>query len=138
MSANRVFATAYIDGSGNSSRIQAAACVLRSNNEYFEKTKLLPPHTTNNVGEYNGALLAVRLAAEIGATDLEIFSDSKLIVHQLREEWTCRNRELQKLRDQVWEEASRFRSVSIQWIPREQNVEADGLCRRAIREALKP
>lgn len=137
-------ARAYIDGSGNSGRIQAAAAVLYlflngddSVFERYDRTLLLPRHTTNNVGEYNGAILACQLAKDFGVTDLEILSDSQLIVNQLNGVWRCKEKPLRALRDIAWVEAQEFRSVSIQWIPREENQEADSLVRKAIAEAEK-
>lgn len=129
---------AYIDGSGNSDRIQACATAIYADEVLIaERAFLLPRGTTNNVGEYNGALLAIRTAIELGGTELHIFSDSKLIVHQIRDEWDCKNLELRQLRDQVWELASFLEKISIQWIPRKENRQADGLCRKAIRLAEK-
>jgi probable phosphoglycerate mutase len=128
-------ATAYIDGSGNSGGIEAAACILYHADAIWDRTTILPVGTTNNVGEYSGVLLAVRYAKELQVDDLEIFSDSKLIVNQLNGSWRCKEAHLRKLRDQIWEEAESFRKISIQWIPRDENQAADGLCRKAIAEA---
>lgn len=128
-------AIAYIDGSGNSARIQACATALFLDETCHERTQTLPPHTTNNVGEYSGLLLAIRLAKELGVEVLEIRSDSRLIVEQTNGNWRCKDPELRRLRDSVWDEAQAFLEVSLQWVPREENSQADGLCRQAIKEA---
>jgi ribonuclease HI len=128
-------ATAYIDGSGNSARIQACATAIFLDGGCHERTKLLPPHTTNNVGEYNGLLLAIELAIELGVEILTIRSDSLLIVEQTNGNWRCKNPDLRKLRDQIWEKAQTFQKVILEWVPREENSLADGLCRQAIKEA---
>jgi ribonuclease HI len=130
-------ATAYIDGSGNSSRIQASAVVLYLGERQYTRTAILDPHTTNNVGEYTGALLAVRLAKDLGVQDLRIFSDSKVLVNQLNGQWKTRSDHLVKLRDQIWDEAQDFHAISIEWIPREENEIADLLCRTTAEEARK-
>jgi ribonuclease HI len=39
--------------------------------------------TTNNVAEYAGLLEALSLAAAEGATEVEVISDSLLLVHQM-------------------------------------------------------
>lgn len=126
-------AIAYIDGSGNSSRIQACAVVLYVKGECHKRTKLLPPYTSNNVGEYNGLLLAIDLAAELQVLELQIYSDSKLIVHQVRGEWRCKEVNLRALRDRARKLSQIFRKVNIDWIPREENREADSLCRLAVK-----
>lgn len=130
-------AIAYIDGSGNSDRIQACAVVLKLDGVDYERSKLLPPQTTNNVGEYNGLLLAVRLAKELGVQVLKIRSDSRLIVEQTNGKWRCKDDRLRELRDLIWLEAqdSDFHQISLEWIPREENQQADRLCRIAIKEA---
>jgi ribonuclease HI len=130
-------ATAYIDGSGNSERIQACAVVLQYDGEEHRRTQLLPPNTTNNVGEYSGLLLAIRTARELGVEVLRIHSDSKLVVEQVNGRWQCKDDHLRQLRDEAWKTSRQFRSISIGWIPREQNTEADALCRAVIEAAVK-
>lgn len=136
-------ATAFIDGSGNSARVQACAVVIHVEDnpgaiplqptKIHKRSRLLPPHTTNNVGEYNGLLLALNFAAELGIEALQIYSDSKLIVYQTRGEWKCKNLDLIPLRDHARDLARIFREVRIDWIPREENKEADKLCREAVK-----
>jgi ribonuclease HI len=128
-------ATAYIDGSGNSGRIQACAVSLHMDGNVFEETDLLPPHTTNNVGEYSGLLLCLRLAKRLGVEVLQIHSDSRLIVNQTNGLWRCKDPNLEKLRDRVWQAGTDFHRVSLRWVPREENKRADQLCREAIKLA---
>lgn len=127
-------ATAYIDGSGNSDRIQACAVTLHMGDSDFEETQLLPHQTTNNVGEYSGLLLCLRLAKRLGVEVLHIRSDSKLIVNQTKGEWKCKDADLQRLLAEVHKIGQDFRAISIEWVPREQNKRADKLCRQAIQK----
>lgn len=129
-------AIAYIDGSGNSERIQACATVLDISGVEYSDTQILAPHTTNNVGEYSGLLLCLRYAKQLGVESLQIHSDSRLIVEQVLGNWKCKEADLRRLREKVYESAKGFRSLTISWIPREENTKADGLCRAAIKEAL--
>jgi ribonuclease HI len=132
-------ATAFIDGSGNSARVQACAVVIHVEDNplqpsmIYKRSKLLSPHTTNNVGEYNGLLLALEFAAELQIDQLQIYSDSKLIVYQARGEWKCKNPVLIPLRNRARDLARIFHHVRIDWIPREENKEADRLCREAVK-----
>jgi ribonuclease H / adenosylcobalamin/alpha-ribazole phosphatase len=128
-------AIAYIDGSGNSERIQACAVTLNMDGVVFEQAQTLPRHTTNNVGEYSGLLLCLRCAKRLGVEALEIHSDSMLIVNQVNAKWKCRDPTLQELRNLVWQEAQDFVKLSISWVPREENSRADALCREAIKNA---
>lgn len=136
-------ATTFIDGSGNSDSVQACAAVMCVEENpgtivlTHKRSRLLPPNTTNNVGEYNGLLLALNFAAELNVEVLQIYSDSKLIVYQTRGEWKCNNPELILLRDHARDLARIFREVRIDWVPREENKEADALCRKAVKAAIK-
>ena len=128
-------ATAYIDGSGNSGRIQACATVLTVDGACYKRTRLLPPHTTNNVGEYSGLLLAIRLARELNVEALHVRSDSKLIVEQMKGNWKCKQAHLRELLECALRESQFLSRISLEWIPREDNVEADALCREVARAA---
>lgn len=130
-------AIAYIDGSGNSGRIQACAVRMSIGDRVVEKTRILPPHTTNNVGEYSGLLLCLRLAKKLGVEELHVHSDSQLIVNQVNLKWRCRDHVLQKYLKMAQSLMGGFQSVSIYWVPREQNKKADQLCRQAIRQHQK-
>jgi ribonuclease HI len=128
-------AVAFIDGSGNSERIQACAVTLDMGGILYEEAQLLPPNTTNNVGEYSGLLLCLRLARRLGVEVLQIHSDSKLIVNQTLGKWKCQEPELQKLLLSARREGAPFHSLTISWVPREKNKRADKLCREAIKRA---
>jgi ribonuclease HI len=130
-------ATAYIDGSGNSSRIQACATAIHvdGETESHDRTCLLAPGTTNNVGEYSGLLLALQTAKELGVEVLHIRSDSRLIVEQTKGNWKCKDAHLRILRDKARHEAQAFQKISMEWIPREENSQADALCRSVVKAA---
>jgi ribonuclease HI len=130
-------AKAFCDGSGNSARIQACAAILYVGQEKFSRARLLPPHTTNNVGEYSGVLLALQLAKELEIERLTIYSDSLLVVNQTAGEWACRSDSLRVLLDRFRKVAKEFRRVDLLWIPRAENEEADALCRLTIKAASR-
>jgi ribonuclease H / adenosylcobalamin/alpha-ribazole phosphatase len=87
---------------------------------------------TNNVAEYVGVVRAVALAAELGATEVHLLLDSKLIVEQLAGRWRVKDAKLIPL----WEEARRtlrgFRRWTAAHVPRAQNSAADRLANEAI------
>ena len=57
---------------------------------------------TNNVAEYRALVEGLRKAAELHVGELEVVSDSELVVHQMRGEWKIKKDTLRAL----WEEAS--------------------------------
>jgi ribonuclease HI len=83
--------------------------------------------TTNNVAEYRALLLALERAEEAGADEVEIRSDSRLLVEQMRGNFKIRAEHLKPLLSEAVLRAKRFRSFSITHIPRENNTRADRL-----------
>jgi ribonuclease HI len=87
---------------------------------------------TNNVAEYRGLLAGLAKAAELGVTELEVISDSELLVKQMQGEYRVKNEALRSL----WEEASdlerRFDRVRYSAVRREHNELADRLVNEAL------
>ena len=52
---------------------------------------------TNNVAEYSALVAGLERAREAGVTELEVVSDSELLVKQMRGEYKVKNRALQEL-----------------------------------------
>ena len=52
---------------------------------------------TNNVAEYSALIAGLEKALELGVDDLEVVSDSELMVKQMRGEYKVKNRALQDL-----------------------------------------
>jgi ribonuclease HI len=87
---------------------------------------------TNNVAEYRALLLGLERATELGASTVEVRTDSELIVKQLSGEYRVRSVALRALFERVKELASAFQSVDYVHVPRELNRAADRLANRAI------
>jgi ribonuclease H / adenosylcobalamin/alpha-ribazole phosphatase len=87
---------------------------------------------TNNVAEYRGLLAGLAKAAELGVTELEVISDSELLVKQMQGEYRVKNETLRTL----WEEASelerQFDRVRYSAVRREHNELADRLVNEAL------
>ncbi len=89
-------------------------------------------HQTNNVAEYTAVVRGLALAAELGAREIVMLLDSKLIVEQLAGRWRVKDAKLIPL----WETSRRtlrgFDRWSATHVPRAQNTIADALCNEAI------
>jgi probable phosphoglycerate mutase len=88
---------------------------------------------TNNVAEYAGLVLALREAERLGAQEVDLRLDSKLIVEQLNGRWRVKDAKLQPL----WADTLRtLRAFPGGWtaahVPRAQNSLADALANEAI------
>jgi probable phosphoglycerate mutase len=87
---------------------------------------------TNNVAEYQGLIAGLAAAAELGADDVEIRMDSKLVVEQMSGRWQIKHPGLRPLAAQAANLVRRFRSVKFSWIPRDRNKRADALANAAM------
>jgi ribonuclease HI len=91
---------------------------------------------TNNVAEYRAAIAGLARAAELGATDVLLRSDSRLLVQQLLGRFRVKNPTLQRLHMEARALLSGFRRVRIEHVPRESNKEADRAANQGVDEWL--
>ena len=87
---------------------------------------------TNNVAEYTGVVRALALAAELGASEVFLLLDSKLIVEQLCGRWRVKDAKLAPLNAEARRHLSSFRRWTASHVPRAQNSLADALANDAI------
>jgi probable phosphoglycerate mutase len=87
---------------------------------------------TNNVAEYRALVEGLRKAVELQLDELEVVSDSELIVHQMRGEWKIKKDTLRPLWLEARELASRIRKVRYTAVRREHNELADRLVNEAL------
>lgn len=87
---------------------------------------------TNNVAEYRGLLEGLKAARELGATSVDVYMDSKLVVEQMSGRWKIKHPDMKVLAIEAKEIASGIGSVSYTWIPREKNKRADALSNVAM------
>jgi ribonuclease HI len=87
---------------------------------------------TNNVAEYRALLAGLEKALELGVDELEVVSDSELLVKQMRGEYKVRKPTLRELSTQAVELADELRSVTYTAVRREDNELADQLVNEAL------
>lgn len=88
---------------------------------------------TNNQAEYLGALHWIKRAIELGATEIQFFADSLLVVKQLSWEYKTKNQELKIIQNELKDEIAKWwGKISFNHIPRAQNKEADRLSNIAM------
>jgi probable phosphoglycerate mutase len=87
---------------------------------------------TNNVAEYTGTLRALELARELGAAEVHLLLDSKLIVEQLAGRWRVKDAKLIPLWAAARGVLSGFERWSAAHVPRAENAVADSLANAAI------
>ena len=92
--------------------------------------------TTNNVAEWKAVVSGLELAVELGARDVLLLLDSKLVVEQLSERWRVRDAKLAPYYDEAHALLARLSKWSARHVPREQNGRADELANEALDRAL--
>lgn len=120
---------AYIDGAarGNPGPAGAGVYVEADGNRPAEELFEPLGNQTNNVAEYSALLLALTRAEELGAQDVEIRSDSKLLVEQVNGRYKVKAVHLKPLVFDAVRRAKGFPRFSLRHVRREQNKKADRL-----------
>jgi len=90
---------------------------------------------TNNVAEYRALLAGLERAAELGVDELEVVSDSELLVKQMRGEYKVKNAALRELWEEAGRLARRLDRVEYTAVRRELNELADALVNEALDRA---
>ncbi|MEX3559540.1 bifunctional RNase H/acid phosphatase [Corynebacterium sp. LK2522] len=88
--------------------------------------------STNNVAEYNGLLRGLEAAQELGASEIEFYMDSKLVVEQMNGRWKIKHPDMQKLAMQAHKLVAGLEDFQLAWVPRAKNKVADALSNDAM------
>ncbi len=90
---------------------------------------------TNNVAEYRALIAGLERARELAVDDLEVVSDSELLVRQMTGVYKVKNAALQELQARAARLARSFPRIRYTAVRREQNELADRLVNEALDEA---
>ena len=120
-------------GSRNNPGIAGCGAVLfKDQKKVASSYKYLGNLISNNVAEYQALILGLIIAQIEGATTLEIFSDSALIVKQLQGKWQVIHPDMIILNEAAQKLLKNFESFKIKHIERSKNQEADLLSNLAM------
>ena len=87
---------------------------------------------TNNVAEYSALLAGLQKAVELAVGEVEVVSDSELMVKQMRGEYKVKNVALRELSLQAAQLARQVGTVRYTAVRREHNELADRLVNEAL------
>ena len=123
----------HIDGGsrGNPGPGAAAYVMKDTQGQLLAQEGYFMPHCTNNQAEYTALRLALIKAAELHATELEIISDSLLLVKQYIGEYKIKNTDLAQRMSEIRQLARPF-SIQIRHVLRHLNKEPDALANKAM------
>jgi len=137
MSGNSLGVTVHVDGGARGNPGPAGAGVVISDaadGGILYEAGLFLGHATNNVAEYKGMLHGLEMARMLKAREVEVVSDSELLVRQMIGQYKVKNAGLQPLYQRGKVLAAGFQKCRFRHVRREQNVLADALVNRAIDE----
>jgi phosphoribosyl 1,2-cyclic phosphate phosphodiesterase len=125
---------------GNPGPASAGAALIDADGPGAERPGAAPLATisealgrqTNNVAEWTAVVRALDLAAELGAEEVLLLLDSKLVVEQIQGRWRVKDATLALLHDEAIAGLRRFRRWSARHVPRSENATADGLANEAL------
>ena len=128
----------FTDGAarGNPGPAGAGAVIYNPGGHVMAKIGKFLGESTNNVAEYTGLILGLKRARAMGIKELDVFSDSELLVKQLAGDYAVKADHLKPLHEEALALLRQFPDVHVAHIPREENVAADEMSNRAIDERL--
>jgi ribonuclease HI len=126
--------TVNVDGGarGNPGPAAIAAVVRDADGEVLLEKGETIGRATNNVAEYRALLLGIELAAELGASELELLGDSELIVRQVKGDYKVKDPAMREHHAQARRALEPFERWSIRHVRREHNADADRLVNEAL------
>ena len=92
-----------------------------------EKSLRLGFSATNNEAEYEALLIGMMMVQKMGGKTVKVYSDSKLVVGQVRGELEARDLRMQEYLSQVRSIQTKFEVFDVSHVPRGGNTHADSL-----------
>jgi ribonuclease HI len=126
-------AVAFVDASVQPGR-SAVGMVLRGRSgELLGWAAQEMPAMTNNEAEYAALIFGLEQAHRLQVRRLRLYSDSRVVVEQMRGEIDVRNGALRRWHQRAQRAARALESVVYVYVPREWNVLADALAEDMLR-----
>ncbi|KAK0584361.1 hypothetical protein LWI29_011961 [Acer saccharum] len=121
----------HVDGSSNTYGSEAKVVVSTPEGDSVECALCFDFKATNNQAEYESLIAGLRVCTVLGADEVEILSDSQVIVNQVLDEYQARDENMIAYLKLAKELLGRFKEYRIIQIPREENEQASALAKLA-------
>ena len=124
----------HTDGGSRGNPGPAAIGAVVGEKEYGESIG----NTTNNIAEYKAVIFSLKKAkqllggAKAGNTEVELRTDSQLLVNQLNGEFKIKDKGLQPLFIDIWNLKQDFKKVKFIHVTRDKNKNADRMVNKAL------
>ena len=117
----------YVDGAANQRGSRVGLVEVSPDKITIEKSLRLGFSATNNEPEYEAFLVGMAMVRKMGGKAVEVFSDSRLVVGQIKGELEARDLRMQEYLNQASRLQSSFEFFTLQQILRSRNTHADSL-----------
>src|SRR3954470_19772499 len=124
---------------GNPGHAGFAAVITLAGTDYVI-ARPLKGRKTNNDAEYMGLIVGLKYAHHLGVEEIDIISDSKLVVEQVNRRWRTDSQSMRSYQREARKLLEDHFSLgwSLKWVPRLQNTIADAACAKAVLCAMNP
>ncbi|KAK0601168.1 hypothetical protein LWI29_021826 [Acer saccharum] len=120
-----------VDGSSNTHGSGAGVVVSTPEGDSVECALRFDFKATNNQVEYEALIAGLKVCTVLGADEIEIFSDSQVVVNQVLDEYQARDESMITYLELAKELLGRFKEYRIVHVPRKENEQADALAKLA-------
>ena len=125
----------HVDGASNQKGAGVGLVLTSSEMVIIEKSLRLDFPATNNEAEYEALLEGMAMVQRMGGKSIKLFSNSRLVVSQVKGEFEAKDERMQGYLSQVKIMQTKFESFSLLHIPRSGNAHADSLAMLATSSA---
>ena len=117
----------YVDGATNQRGSGVGLVLVSPEKITIEKSLRLGFSATNNEVEYEVLLMGMMMVQKMGGKMVKVYSDSKLVVGQVRGDLEARDPRMQEYLSQVKSIQTKFKVFDVSHIPRGGNTHANSL-----------
>ena len=117
----------YVDGASNQKGSGIGLVLLSPEKVIIKKSLRLDFSATNNEVKYEALVIGMAMVQRMGEKSVKVFSDSRLVVGQVKGEFEAKDERIQGYLSQVKCLRSKFDSFDLLHIPRNSNAHADSL-----------
>jgi ribonuclease HI len=112
---------------GNPGLAGAGAAIFNYKKEIWGESRFIGAKSTNNEAEYNGLIMGLEKAIDLGIKDLSVEGDSLLVIKQMTGEYKVKSETLYKLYNKAKGLEKQFDIITFTHIYRTNNKRADEL-----------
>ncbi len=129
----------YADGAswGNPGLAAIGVVIKEPENKILRVISQFIGHTTNNVAEYSAVITGLETAASLNAAEVEVFTDSELVVLQINGRYKVRDNKLKPLHSKVMQLVSHFEHFVINYYSCPGNNIAHDKAQQALKKYLQ-